>query len=124
MFQKSLFITIIISAITIIAASVTLNVATVSTIIVLVAVIIGGYLHRKKQQSKPLFSLQLMTALVTAVTGAARAPLEDVVPVSDNPTYQMVTTLQRTQQQTSNDGLTHQYDNITQEEHDYENVTV
>ena len=65
-----------------------------------------------------------MTALVTAVTGAARAPLEDVVPVSDNPAYQMVTTLQRTQQQTSNDGLTHQYENITQEEHDYENVTV
>ena len=123
MIQKSLFITMIISATTIIAASVTLNVATVSIIIVLVAVIIGGYLHRKKQQSKPLFSLQLMTALVTAVTGAAGAPLEDVVPVSDNPAYQMVTTLQRAQQ-TSNDGLTHQYENITLEEHDYENVTV
>ena len=123
MFQKSLFITIIISATTIIAASVTLNVATVSTIIVMVAVIIGCYLHRKETQSKPLFSLHLMTALVTAVTGAARAPLEDVVPVSDNPAYQMVTTLQRAQQ-TSNDGLTHQYENITQGEHDYENVTV
>ena len=62
-----------------------------------------------------------MTALTT---GATRAPLEDVVPVNDNPAYQMVTTLQRAQQQTSNDGLTHQYENITQEEHDYENVTV
>ena len=57
-------------------------------------------------------------------TGAARAPLEDVVPVSDNPAYQMVTTLHAQQtQQTSNDGLTHQYENIAQEQ-DYENVTV
>ena len=54
MFQKSLFITIIILATTIVATSITLNVVTVSTIIVIVAVIIGCYLHKKQNLTSKL----------------------------------------------------------------------
>ena len=62
-----------------------------------------------------------MTALST---GAANAPLQDVVPVNDNPAYQMVT-LQGTQQTSSGShttALSNEYENITPHEEHYENV--
>ena len=58
--------------------------------------------------------------------GAAKGPLQDVVPVSGNPAYLMVA-MQGTQLTTSSGGhstaLTHQYENITPHgERDYEKV--
>ena len=67
--------------------------------------------------------------------GAAKAPLEDVVPVSNNLAYQMVTTLQRIQKEDKNSKTVRnqtlpQYENITEinaqnngELPQYENIT-